>query len=73
MDAGDADADADAGQVPHRWLPPPMTRRDDDDDQYERKEGAGVRRPGFLVFSAPGYAPPSGGHSPAATWDDLFR
>ena len=29
------------------------------------KGGAGVRLPGFPVFCAPGYAPPSGGHSPA--------
>ena len=29
------------------------------------KGGAGVRLPGFPVFRAPGYAPPSGGHSPA--------
>ena len=30
------------------------------------KGGAGVRLPGFPVFCAPGYAPPSGGHSPAS-------
>jgi hypothetical protein len=30
------------------------------------KGGAGVRLPGFPVFRAPGYAPPSGGHSPAS-------
>ena len=29
------------------------------------KGGAGVRLPGFPVFCAPGYAPPSGEHSPA--------
>ena len=29
------------------------------------KGGAGVRLPGFTVFCAPGYAPPSGRHSPA--------